>query len=230
MTPFPLLPFEFAPYRLSGTVVTCLLNHKAQLAAVGEAVHQPPYKAPPNAPVLAIKPRNALAFDGAALELPPGDEALEIGASLGIVIGRSACCVARAQALDHVAGYTIVVDVGVLVSSHYRPAVRLKARDGFCPIGPRVVARNELANPDELDVVVTIAGQVAQRSSTGERQRGVAQLIADVSEFMTLHPGDVLTLGSSQGAPLARVGQSVVVAIAGLGQMNHRIVAAREAA
>lgn len=230
MTPLPLLPFDFVPYRLSGAVITCLLNHQAELAALGEAAHQPPHKAPPHAPVLAIKPRNTLATDGARLELPAGAAALEIGASLGIVIGRSACCVPAERALDHVSGYTIVIDVSVPVPSHYRPSVRFKARDGFCPIGPRVVARDHIARPDALDMVVTVDGQVAQRGSTGERQRGVAQLIADVSEFMTLNPGDVLTLGASQGAPLARLGQRVEVEIAGLGRLNHRVVAAGEVA
>jgi 5-oxopent-3-ene-1,2,5-tricarboxylate decarboxylase/2-hydroxyhepta-2,4-diene-1,7-dioate isomerase len=229
MTPNSLLPLGFAPYRLSGTVITCLLNDAAQLAALGNAVHEPPHKAPPTAPVLAIKPRNALALDGADLELPAGEAALEIGASLGIVIGRVACNVSAASALDHVAGYTLVVDVSVPVPSHYRPSVRLKARDGFGPIGPRVVARDELAL-ETLELVVTIDGQVAHRCGAGARVRSMAQLIADVSEFMTLHPGDVLTLGVSHGAPLARAGQRVTVSAAGIGQVSHRVVAAREAA
>lgn len=226
----PPLTLPFEPYRLSGTVIVCLLNHEAQLAALGAALHQPPYKAAPNAPVLAIKPRNTLAPDGAPLELPAGEQVLEIGASLGIVIGRSACRVSAAQAHERIAGYTIVIDVSVPVPNHYRPAVRLRARDGFCPVGPRVEGRDAISDPDALDVQVALDGEVVQRCSTGGRVRGVARLIADVSEFMTLHPGDVLTLGASHGAPLARLGQSVRVSIAGLGSLNHRVVAAPEGA
>jgi 5-oxopent-3-ene-1,2,5-tricarboxylate decarboxylase / 2-hydroxyhepta-2,4-diene-1,7-dioate isomerase len=81
---------------------------------------------------------------------------------------------------------------------------------------------------ETLELVVTIDGQVAQRCSHAGRVRGSAQLIADVCDFMTLHPGDVLTLGVSHGAPLARAGQRVSVSAAGIGQMNHRVVAARE--
>ena len=224
------LTFDVSPYRLTGTVVGALLNHAPQLAALGEAVHQPPYRAAPVAPVLAIKPRNTLALDGAAIEVPAGVAALEICASLGIVIGRTACRVPRAAALDWVGGYTIVNDVSVPQASHYRPAVRFKARDGFCPIGPRVVAAREIAAPDALQVNVLIEGRIAQRSNTGERVRGVAQLIADVTDFMTLLPGDVLMLGVAAGAPQAHAGQSVSITIEGLGSLNNRLVATGERA
>src|SRR3982751_6217591 len=91
----------FAPYRLSGTVYGVLLNHASALAALGAAASAAPYKAPPKAPVLYLKPRNTLAGPGSACELPAGVDALEIGANLGLVIGRTACHVAESNALDH---------------------------------------------------------------------------------------------------------------------------------
>ncbi len=163
------LTFDVFPYRLSGLVVGALLNHAPAIAALGAAVHQPPYKAPPQAPVLAIKPRNTLALSGADIEVPAGVAALEIGASLGIVIGRTACRVPQAAALDVVAGYTIVNDVSVPVPSHYRPSVRFRARDGFCPIGPRVVPAADVAAPDALGVQVQVDGVVVHESSTAAR-------------------------------------------------------------
>ena len=222
--------FNVPPYRLSGRVCGALLNHAPQLAALGEAMSQPPYRGAPNAPVLAIKPRNTLAADGAAIRVPAGVAALEMGASLGIVIGRTACRVERASALAFVAGYIIVNDVGVPLASHYRPAVRFKARDGFCPIGPRVVPATDVPAPDALTVCVQVDGAVLHESSTGHRVRGVAQLIADVSEFMTLQPGDVLMLGVAAGAPLARAGQQVAITIDGLGTLSNRLVAEGEGA
>ena len=81
------LPFEFAPYRLSGTVYGVLMNHRAALAALGDAAHQPPYKAPPKAPVLYVKPRNTLVAPGAPLRIDDPAGELEVGAALGIVIG-----------------------------------------------------------------------------------------------------------------------------------------------
>ena len=224
MTAFSLT-FDVFPYRLSGLVVGALLNHAPAISALGAAVHQPPYKAPPLAPVLAIKPRNTLALSGANIEVPAGVAALEIGASLGIVIGRTACRVPQAAALNVVAGYTIVNDVSVPVPSHYRPSVRFRARDGFCPIGPGVVPAADVAAPDALGVRVHVDGVVVHESSTAARQRGVASLIAAVTDFMTLQPGDVLLLGAAYGAPLVRAGQELAITIDGLGTLHNRLVA-----
>ena len=212
--------FATPPYRLSGVVVGALLNDPAQLAALGDAAHQPPHKTPPRAPVLEVKPRHTLAGDGATVRLPAGETGLEAGASLAIVIGRTACRVAAADAMGFVAGYLIAADFSLPLAAHYRPSVRLKARDGFCPLGPRVVPAAQVADPDALAVEVRIDGELVHRHGTAGRVRGVAQLIADVSEFMTLNPGDVLLLGRSQGAPLARAGQAVAITITGLGTLR----------
>lgn len=225
MTVLPDLPFDAPPWRLTGVVVGALLNHAPALAALGAAVNEPPHKAPPHHPVLQVKPRNTLAGDGAAVEVPAGVDALEAGASLGIVIGRSACRVAAAHALDHVAGYTIACDLRVPHPGHYRPAVRDRARDGFCPMGPRVVAASMVRDPDRLAVRTLVDGVVVHATDTAERIRGVARLVADVSDFMTLQPGDLLLLGPSHGAPRVRAGQTVAIEIEGLGVLRHRLVA-----
>lgn len=217
-------PFDFAPYLLSGVVYGTLMNDPQALLALGDAVHQAPYKAPPKAPVLYLKPRNTLATAGQALQLPSGWDALEIGAALGLVIGRTACRVREQDALDFVAGYTIVNDVSLPHDSFYRPSVRFKARDGFCPIGPAVVPASAIANPDDLSVRMYLDGAPAQVTSTRSRVRGAARLLADVTEFMTLQPGDVLMLGVSHGAPLARAGQRVAIEIDGLGRLENPVV------
>ena len=100
--------FDFAPYRLSGVVYGTLMNHAPALAALGAAASEAPYKAPPQAPVLYIKPRNTLAVEGAAVEVPVGVPELEVGAALGLVIGQTACRLTRENALAHLAGYTVV--------------------------------------------------------------------------------------------------------------------------
>jgi 5-oxopent-3-ene-1,2,5-tricarboxylate decarboxylase/2-hydroxyhepta-2,4-diene-1,7-dioate isomerase len=222
--------FDFAPYRLSGTVYATLLNHPPLLAALGDAVHQAPYKAPPTAPVLSVKPRNTLARDGETIRLPAGVDALAVGATLGIVIGRVACAVSEARALAVIAGYVIVNDLSVPHDSHYRPAVRFRAGDGFCPIGPVVRAAYEVADPDALDVTIEIDGRCVQRCSTAGRQRGVARLVADISDFMTLQPGDLLLLGPAADAPTVRAGQDLVITIDGLGSLHNQFAAAGEAA
>jgi len=219
------LEFDVAPYRLSGVVYGTLLNHEPAIAALDAAAHLPPYKAPARAPVLYVKPRNTLAAHGDAVTVPADAPELEVGASLGIVIGRTACRVSEAQALDHVAGYTLVNDISVPHESFYRPSIRFKARDGFCPIGPVVVPRAQLPNPDALVVRVHVDGALVHATNTAERRRPVARLLADVTEFMTLSPGDVLLLGVSAGAPRVRAGQQVRIEIEGLGQLDNHFIA-----
>lgn len=219
------LPFDAAPWRLSGTVVAALLNDPAQLAALGDAVHAAPYKAPPRAPVLGVKPRCTWCGDGDAVEVPADPGAVQLAPTLAIVIGRSACRVPAADALGFVAGYTIAQDLALPHASHYRPAVRQRVRDGFCPIGPRVVPASQVPAPDALAVELRLDGVVVQRGSTGGRVRGVAALVADVSAFMTLQPGDLLLLGAAAGAPLARAGQVASVSIEVLGTLTTRFVA-----
>ena len=212
-----------------GTVYGTLLNHRSALAALGDQVHAAPYKAPPKAPVLYIKPRNTWAQPGAAVVVPTDAPELEMGATLGLVIGRTACRVSEADALSHVAGYVVMNDISVPHASVYRPSMRFKCRDGFCPMGD-VVPASATINPDALAITVAIDGTVVHRSSTTELIRPVAQLLADVTEFMTLHPGDVLAVGVAAGAPRARAGQRVSIAIEGMGELTHTLVAQADAA
>jgi 5-oxopent-3-ene-1,2,5-tricarboxylate decarboxylase/2-hydroxyhepta-2,4-diene-1,7-dioate isomerase len=207
-----------------GTVYGTLLNFRNALDALGDAVHQPPYRAPPKAPILYIKPRNTVAMEGDPVVVPHGVDALEIGASLGLVIGRTACHVSEAQALEFVSGYVIVNDISVPHASYYRPAMRFKCRDGFCPIGTPI-ARDAVADPNALMLRVELDGVEAQRASTAGLIRPVERLLAEVSEFMTLHPGDVLMVGVPGGAPQARAGQRVSISINGLGRLQNRLIA-----
>src|SRR5207247_2278712 len=123
---------------------------------------------------------------------------LEIGATLGLVIGSTACRMSEADALAHVAGYVIVNDVSVPHALYYRPSLRFKACDTFCPIGP-FVPRDAIGSPDALGISVAIDGVVVHRASTNALIRSAAQLIAEVTDFMTLVPGDVLSVGVAAG-------------------------------
>jgi 5-oxopent-3-ene-1,2,5-tricarboxylate decarboxylase / 2-hydroxyhepta-2,4-diene-1,7-dioate isomerase len=209
---------------MNGTVYGTLLNHRDALAALGGSVHAAPYKAPPKAPVLYIKPRNTWVGDGDAVIVPRDAPELEAGATLGLVIGRAACRVGVAEALSFVSGYVIVNDVSVPHASFYRPSLRFKIRDTFCPIG-RVVARDAIGSPDALQITVRVDGEIVHRSSTAGLIRPAAQLLSDVSEFMTLAPCDVLSVGVAAGAPRVRAGQTVRIEIEGLGHLENPFVA-----
>jgi 5-oxopent-3-ene-1,2,5-tricarboxylate decarboxylase / 2-hydroxyhepta-2,4-diene-1,7-dioate isomerase len=220
----PTIAFDFAPWRLSGTIVGVLLNDRDALAALGDAAHAPPYRAPPRAPVLYLKPRNTLALDGATVALPPDVPEVEIGAAVGVVLGRAACRVAERDALACIAGLVVVADLSVPHVDYYRPSVRLRARDGFCPIGT-VVPMTPPLDLDDLVVHVAVDGRDVHRTGTRTHLRGTARLIADVTEFLTLAPGDVLLLGTGAGAPRAGAGQAVAVTADGIGTLRFRLAA-----
>ena len=237
------IPVDVAPFRLSGTVYGTLLNHRSALAAIQDKLALPPYNAPPRAPVLYVKPRNTLAMCGDAVEVPAAighataqaahaavaaevaAAELEAAACLGIVIGRTACRVSEDRALDHVAGFLIVNDVSIPHANYYRPSVRYKARDGFCPLGPRVTARARVADPDALVLRTYVDGVLVQTMSTADLIRSVARLVADVTEFMTLAPGDVLAAGAAAPAPRVRAGQTVAIEAEPLGTLTNPFVA-----
>ncbi|WP_105132928.1 fumarylacetoacetate hydrolase family protein [Burkholderia sp. BE12] len=208
-----------------GTVYGALLNERAALAALGDAVNAPPYGRPPQAPILYIKSANTHVADGAAVAVPAGVDALEIGASVAVVFARRATRVAAAQALHYVHGFTLASDLSVPHPDYYRPAVRFKCRDGFCPLGPAIVPAAALADVDAIGLTVRIDGEVAASASTATLIRPVRDLIADVTAFMSFDAGDVLLLGVAGGAPRARAGSTIEIAATGIGTLRHTLIA-----
>ncbi len=221
--------FDFAPYRLSGVVYGTLINDPRTLEAIGDKASEAPYKSPPKAPVLYVKPRNTLSHTGAAVSIPVQFDSVQIRANVGIVIGKTACRVSESDALSHVAGYVAINDVALPHDSFYRPSIRFIARDGYCPIGDEVVPAAAIGDVNALAINVWIDEQLVHQSSTAGRLRSAAKLLADVTEFMTLQPGDILMLGFSHSAPLARAGQHVVIEIEGLGRIENTVIAEGDA-
>jgi 5-oxopent-3-ene-1,2,5-tricarboxylate decarboxylase / 2-hydroxyhepta-2,4-diene-1,7-dioate isomerase len=221
------LGLDFRPYELSGAVYGALLNHRSAVEAVAGFAERAPYNGLPRAPVLFIKPRNTLAACGEPIEVPEDALELEIAPMLGVVIGAVACRVLRAHVREFVAGYVIVNDVSVPHTGYHRPSVRYKARDGFCPLGPAVVRADTLLDPDAAVVRTYVDGALVQSANTAELVRSMDQLVCDVSEFMTLAPGDVLGLGAAAPAPRVRAGQTVAIEIDGIGRLENPVVAAR---
>ncbi|MBA4603676.1 fumarylacetoacetate hydrolase family protein [Thermoactinomyces mirandus] len=219
------LPWD-AP--VSGTVYGTLLNYKGALEALGNEVNEAPYLAPPKAPVLYIKPANTVIGYGMPIPLPQGVPQLEIGAALGVVIGSRATRVREKEALAYVAGYTVANDVSIPHKSLYRPAIKEKARDGFCPLGPWVMERDAVVNPDSLRIRVFINSKLQQENTTENLIRPVRRLIADVTEFMTLNPGDILLVGVPEGAPLAKAGDRVRIEIDGVGRLENTVIPEHE--
>lgn len=209
----------------SGNIYGALFNFHGALEALGNAVNEPPYVAPPQAPVLYIKPANTWIGYGVPIPLPADVAALRIGGSVGIVIGHATSRVSEARALEFVSGYTVVNDVSVPHDSFYRPAIREKCRDGFCPIGPWVLTAEHVKDPAALIVRTYINDQLQLEKRLSDLVRSIPRLIADISAFMTLMPGDVLLPAVAENGPLARAGDRVAIDVEGVGRLENIVVA-----
>jgi len=200
----------------AGTVYGVLLNSNEEWAAWSAQMSEPPYKAAPQAPVLYIKSTNTWSANGAAIAVPARTPDVEMGASLALVIGEAATHVRTEQALNHVAGYVLVNDISLPHASYYRPPVKFKNLDGFLGIGPSFATPEQVGDPNRLRLEVRVDGRLRQTVDLAQMRRHAAQLIADVSEFMTLRHGDVLLLGLGANRPRARAGQHIEIRAAGL--------------
>ena len=199
---------------VTGTVFGTLLNFRGELEALGDKVNQPPYKAPPRAPVLYIKPANTWSAEGAEITLPANVPQVEVGATIAMVM----------KAPGEVAGYVLMNDLSVPHESLFRPPVKYKCLDGFLGIGG-LLARGDTVEPSKFVVEVRVNGELKQTVDFGNLARSPEQLLADVSEFMTLGAGDALMLGCDVGRPLAKAGDRVELRAPGLGSLTNTLVA-----
>lgn len=209
----------------TGTLFGVALNYQGLLQQHLQSFTQPPYQKPPVKPVLFIKTPNTRNRHDAPVLYPNGVERLQPGPALGVVIGKDASRVSLENAMQYVAGYTIVNEFSLPEDSYYRPAVKAKCRDGFCALGPTLVPANEVADPHALDLELFVNGERVQHDSTANLVRSIPQLIVELSEFMTLHAGDVLITGTPEGRVDVRPGDRVEVQISGLGRLANSIVA-----
>jgi len=190
----------------------------------------------PTEPILFMKGTGCIAGPDDGVPLPPGSTKLDWEAELGVVIGESCRHVGTGKALDHVAGYCVVNDVSERSYQLERGGqwVKGKAYDGFGPVGPYLVTRDEVPDPQALGIFLDVNGQRRQSGNTGKMIFTVAEIISYVSDFMTLRPGDIITTGTPPGVGLGMkppqflaVGDEMHLGIAGLGEQRQRVVAAR---
>ena len=207
-----------------GVVYGVALNSADELAALGDALVQPPYKAAPRAPILYIKPANTWAGAFDEFRVPVGVDGMEICAAVAVVLGADATRVKPRNAWGHVAGITLVADLSVPTTSFFRPPVRFKCLDGSCAIGTWVADAASVPNLETRVLEVAVDGVTVQRVPMNRWVRDAAHLIANISSFMTLREGDVLMLGCGPDRPRVTAGQRVQVRCAGIGMLSPRIV------
>ncbi len=204
---------------IAGNIYGVVLNDRPQLAQMAGDFAMPPYKAPPEAPVLYIKTRNCLASGDSDIVLDADLSRVDIAATLGLLFGRAATKIARADAFDCVAGACLALDISEPESSYYRPTVRQRCRDGFLPLGQFSAFDPEILN---ASIGTAINGTATHAWSPERLARDAATLIADISSFMTLAAGDLLLIGLPHNAPRAGAGDAVHVACAGLSPLAVR--------
>ena len=155
---------------------------------------------PPAYPILFSKFANAVAHPGQVVVRPRATDRLDLECELGVVIGRRAKSVGREAAMEHVFGYTVVNDVTMRdLQREDSQWLRAKGSDGFAPMGPEVVTRDEIADPQRLGVRSSVNGETWQDSSTSEMVFDVATLVAFASRTITLEPGDLIATGTPAG-------------------------------
>jgi 2-keto-4-pentenoate hydratase/2-oxohepta-3-ene-1,7-dioic acid hydratase in catechol pathway len=175
----------------------------------------------PDRPLLFLKPPNAVAGHGDTTPLP-ADNYVEHEAELAVVIGEQARNLDEAGALDAVAGYTAANDVSNRTDQDREQNwVRGKAFDGACPLGPVLATPEEV--PDDAAVELRVNGETRQSSSIEHFVFGVPELLAEITEFVTLEPGDVVLTGTPEGVDELTDGDSVEVEVEGVGTLEHTV-------
>ena len=185
----------------------------------------------PTAPLLFAKWPNTLIGDGEPIVVPPEATQVDYEAELGVVIGSTARRVSEAAALDHVEGYICLNDVTARdMQFGDGQWTRGKSLDTFCPVGPRLVPREEIADPQKLAIRCILNGEAMQDSSTDQMIFSVAEIIAYVSQIITLEAGDLIATGTPAGVGvfkdpkvLLKDGDEVSIEIEDLGTLTNPV-------
>lgn len=203
------------------------LNYADHAAEAGQPV--------PAEPILFMKATSAICGPNDDIIIPRGSEKTDWEVELGVVIGSRAQNVTQAQALDHVAGYCVINDLSERAWQIERGGqwVKGKSADTFGPLGPWLVTRDAVPDPQNLRLWLEVDGKRMQDGTTSTMVFKIAELVAYASQFMTLHPGDVISTGTPPGVGMGqkptavylRPGQTMKLGIDGLGQQSQRVVA-----
>jgi 2-keto-4-pentenoate hydratase/2-oxohepta-3-ene-1,7-dioic acid hydratase in catechol pathway len=209
-----------------GKIICIGLNYADHAAESGMPV--------PPEPIIFMKATSALCGPDDALIIPRGSEKTDWEVELAVVIGTRAKHVSEDRALAHVAGYAVMNDVSERAFQTERSGQWTKGKscDSFGPLGPWLVTRDEVADPQDLPMWLKVNGEKVQDGSTRTMVYGVAHLVSYLSRFMTLHPGDVISTGTPPGVGMGmkpprylRAGDLVELGIAGLGSQRQEVVA-----
>jgi 2-keto-4-pentenoate hydratase/2-oxohepta-3-ene-1,7-dioic acid hydratase in catechol pathway len=208
-----------------GKFICVGLNYADHAAEAGAAV--------PSEPVLFMKATSAICGPNDDVVIPRGSEKTDWEVELGVVIGKPAKYVAEKDALSHVAGYCVINDLSErrFQLEGTGQWVKGKSADTFGPIGPWLVTRDEVPDPQKLLLWLEVNGHRYQNGSTATMVFGVAHLVSYISRFMSLQSGDIISTGTPPGVGLGqkppvylRSGNRIRLGIEGLGEQNQNVV------
>jgi 2-keto-4-pentenoate hydratase/2-oxohepta-3-ene-1,7-dioic acid hydratase in catechol pathway len=209
----------------TGKFICIGLNYSDHAAETGATV--------PPEPIIFMKATSAICGPNDPILLPRGSQKTDWEVELGVVIGRAAKYVTEAEALDHVAGYCVINDVSERAFQTERSGQWTKGKscDNFGQTGPWLVTKDEVPDPQNLKMWLTVGGQTMQSGSTRTMVYGVAFLVAYLSQFFTLHPGDIISTGTPPGVGMGmkpqrylKAGEVVELGIEGLGRQRQVVV------
>ncbi len=209
-----------------GKFICIGLNYSDHAAETGAAV--------PEQPIVFFKATSAIVGPDDDVIIPKGSEQTDWEVELGVVIGTEARYVSEEDAMNHVAGYCVINDVSERDFQFNRGGqwVKGKSADTFGPIGPWLVTRDAVPDPQALGMWLEVDGHRYQNGSTATMIFGVAHLVSHLSQFMSLQPGDVISTGTPPGVGLGQkppvylqAGQVMRLGIEGLGEQTQRAVA-----
>lgn len=215
------------PVARVGKLVCIGLNYADHAAESGATV--------PPEPVVFMKATSAISGPNDPVEIPRGSEKTDWEVELGVVIGTAAKYVDEAEAVDHVAGYCVVNDVSERAFQMERHGqwVKGKSHDTFAPLGPWLVTKDEVPDPQALVLWLEVDGRRCQDGSTRTMVHRIPFLISYLSRFMSLQPGDIISTGTPPGVGLGqkpptflRPGQTMRLGIEGLGIQEQRTIPA----
>jgi 5-oxopent-3-ene-1,2,5-tricarboxylate decarboxylase/2-hydroxyhepta-2,4-diene-1,7-dioate isomerase len=207
-----------------GTIVALGLNYAAHAAELARELAAP---AKAGEPLVFFKGPNALVGHRGLTRRPRAAAFMHYECELAVVIGRPARGVRAAQALAHVAGYTIANDYAVRdhLENWYRPNLRAKNRDGATALGPWFVDAADVPDPHDLRLATRVNGRTVQQGHTGAMVHRIPALIEYLSGFMTLRPGDVILTGTPEGVTGVEPGDVVECEIERLGVLVNTLAA-----
>lgn len=191
----------------------------------------------PEEPIIFAKATSAICGPNDDIEIPRGSTATDWEVELGVVIGKHAKYIEKEQALDYVAGYCVINDISERDFQIRRSGqwTKGKSADTFGPIGPYLVTRDEVDDPQNLAMTLSVNGEIRQNGSTKTMVFGVAEVISYLSQFMSLHPGDIISTGTPPGVGMGhkpepiylKPGDKMVLEIEGLGTQTQTTIAAQ---